>query len=131
MDELNDNQYGNPAEQLLCDLGQLRMGTLAYVVEYIEAGEPEHVATLKNSNPKLYVVLKPTKDEYLQRFQALLACVDEEVILQLRLMLPVIKLAQCIDEHYDNGQISYKASQDLLKRLLDIPWDKVTEAFMQ
>lgn len=120
----NFEQNNNSVEALLKDAAKLQPDNLAYIVEFFEATEPGQTVVQKNPNRKLYAVLKPTPDEYLQRLEALLLLTDQETSMMfreyLRVSLPFIKLAERIDQYWRIGQISSLAADDLIHRIYAI-----------
>lgn len=126
------NLEQNDIEKLLDDFKKLPLDILKKVVLSFEATEQGQLLVQSNPNRKLYAVLKPTCEEYLQRLRALLESIDDETSLfwqrTLHAILPSMRLGEAIYKHYQNGQISFSAMEDLLQRILkDVPWSAVYE----
>jgi len=122
----------NDLDKLLDEAKKLPPDSLEYAVLSFEATEPGRLVVQSNPDRRLYAVLRPTHEEYLQRLRALLELADDETSSFwqrcLDVILPSMKLAKVIYKHYQDGQISQTATEDLIKRLFkDVPWNAINE----
>jgi len=118
---MDNFEHNKNVEDLLRDVATLPISALAYLVQYLEHSELGKLVVHKNPNRKLYAVARPTSDEYLQRFRALLDLDGEEGAMWrawVRLLLPILKFSEYMTIYYQSGQISCVAYNDLIKKLL-------------
>lgn len=128
---MNNFEQNKNIEALLEDVKKLHPDWLIKLVSIIENNELGQLVVKRNPDRRLYAVLNPTPDEYLQRFRAQLELADESASLawqkMIRFLLSIIKYSDYIGECRESGQISCKVADDLLVRLWENIWIEVTD----
>ena len=119
-------------ETLLENVATLPPDWLSKIVGLIENTELGQSVIARNPDRRLYAILHPTPDEYLQRLRALLEFADENTSMawetSIRVSLAFIKFHEEIVKYKDNGQIGCKVADDLTKTLWANTWLEVTNA---
>jgi len=116
-----EDAFENEIDALISEYGKLHYFVLAWVIEHIESTDAGKAVIEKNPDRRPYAVLVPTKDEYLQRLEALFKLTDERerqsLLLDLRFYLPALQFNSCLTQHYFNGEITYSAVVDLESKI--------------
>lgn len=122
-------------ETLLENVATLPPDWLTKIVGLIENTELGQSVIARNPDRRLYAILHPTPDEYLQRLRALLELADENTSMawetSIRVSLAFIKFSDKIVKYRDNGQVSCEAADELTKTLWAKTWIEVTNAFAE
>ena len=89
---------------------------LSKIVDILEQTEQGRSVVSNNPDRRLYAILRPTPDEYLQRLRALLELADEYTSMfwqiSIGVSLPFIEHAVYIAECRDNGKIVCETADD-------------------
>ena len=131
---MNNFEQNENVEDLLENVASLQPGWLVKIVELIENTEPGKSVIARNPDRRLYAILHPTPDEYLQRLRALLQLADENTSraweISIRVLLAFIEFSEKIAKYRDNGQVSCEVADELMKTLWANTWTDVTNAFV-
>jgi len=131
---MDNFEYNKNTEALLENVARLQPDWLTKIVGLIENTELGQSVIARNPDRRLYAILRPTPDEYLQRLRALLELADENTSMawetSILVSLAFIKLSEKIGRYGDNGQISREVADDLTKMLWADTWIEVTNAFV-
>lgn len=106
-------------EAVIDRLAKLPPDVLGPFVSDLENTEPGQLAVAANPDRRIYAVLKPTHEEYLQRCEALMNCSDkdlgEAVCSVFCKLLPLTELIVHVCGYYKTGHISFTAFTGLMQ----------------
>ena len=103
----------NRSRDILIRFSKLSTEQLKIAVHALENNENGQEIVRQNPNRKLYAVLEPNRDECLERLRVLLEHGNERLIIQAGLGALFGELGDCLDKHFQNGEISKAAMQEI------------------